>query len=324
MTAYRTSSFLALLLLASSLFLSAAPAQAASCWVSGNPTFTFSDVNLDSLTDTTASLGYVCQSDASTTYFALCLYMADGTPITGVNPRYMTNYNSSTLQFDLYGDAARTQKLGPMGSGLSPLTWSIAVPGGYQQSATPRTIYARIPGGQTSLVAGSNYQSQMPNSTLYYSWSTSAPPTSCTSSNASTLNFYSSATATVPNTCNISAATDMDFGNVGGLATAVNQTSSIMLRCPSGTTWRVGLNNGSHASGSTRRMASGSNYISYELYRDSGRTQRWGTSLGTDTSNGTGSGMTNAITLPVYGRVPAQATTASGTYSDTITVTLTY
>ncbi|UWX04453.1 spore coat protein U domain-containing protein [Pseudoxanthomonas sp. NC8] len=38
--------------------------------------------------------------------------------------------------------------------------------------------------------------------------------------------------------------------------------------------------------------------------------------------DGTGSGSIQALT--VYGRVPAQPVSAAGTYSDTVTVTLTF
>ena len=75
-------------------------------------------------------------------------------------------------------------------------------------------------------------------------------------------------------------------------------------------------------SGTTRRMRSaGGQFVSYELYRDSPRNQRWGNTLATDTLAGTGSG--NAQSLTVYGRVAPQAPTV-GTYNDTITVTVTY
>ena len=67
-------------------------------------------------------------------------------------------------------------------------------------------------------------------------------------------------------------------------------------------------------------------YLAYELYRDPSRTQRWGndTAGGTNTVNGSGSTQTNPTVLTVYGRVPVQAVGAPGTYTDTITVTLSY
>ena len=48
----------------------------------------------------------------------------------------------------------------------------------------------------------------------------------------------------------------------------------------------------------------------------------WGNTVGTDTVSATGSGASQAYT--VYGRVPMQTTPAAATYTDTITVTVTY
>ncbi len=137
--------------------------------------------------------------------------------------------------------------------------------------------------------------------------------------------FYTSASATVSNSCRITLSTDLDFGTVGALFANRDQTSTIIVRCPAGTNWRLGLSNGSNASGTVRRMRSAaSNYITYELYRDAARTQRWGNTPGTDTSDGTGAGESSPLTQTVYGRVPPQATAPAGAYTDIVTVTLTY
>jgi spore coat protein U-like protein len=69
-------------------------------------------------------------------------------------------------------------------------------------------------------------------------------------------------------------------------------------------------------------MRNATRYITYELYRNSARTQRWGNTLNTDTVTGTGNG--NIQNLSVYGRVPAQTTPNAGTYTDVVVVTVTY
>ena len=66
----------------------------------------------------------------------------------------------------------------------------------------------------------------------------------------------------------------------------------------------------------------GSGRHHYSLYQDSARTQNWGSSIGVDTVAGTGTGLTQSVS--VYGRVAAQTTPAAGTYTDTIVVTVTY
>ena len=69
-------------------------------------------------------------------------------------------------------------------------------------------------------------------------------------------------------------------------------------------------------------MSQSSEQVTYGLYQDSGRTQVWGDSAGTNTAAGTGSGL--AQTFSVYGRVPAQSTPSPGTYVDTVVVTVSY
>jgi spore coat protein U-like protein len=59
-----------------------------------------------------------------------------------------------------------------------------------------------------------------------------------------------------------------------------------------------------------------------QWYTDSGRTIVWGNTVGTDTVSATGNGASQSYT--VFGRVPAQTTPAPATYTDTITVTVTY
>src|SRR5690606_35993158 len=90
------------------------------------------------------------------------------------------------------------------------------------------------------------------------------------------LAFPTSVPARFENTCRITTATDLDFGAVAALPGSRDQASLIQLQCPTGTAWRVGLDNGSHALGTTRRMAGpNGNHLRYELYRDPQRTQRW-------------------------------------------------
>ena len=128
---------------------------------------------------------------------------------------------------------------------------------------------------------------------------------------------------TIQTSCTVSA-TNLDFGSNGVLAANVDQTSTVTVTCSATTPYNVGLSAGtaSGATVTTRQMQNGASTINYSLFRDSGRTQNWGNTVGTDTVSGTGSGIGQNIS--VYGRVPPQATPAPGAYTDTITVTVTY
>ena len=134
----------------------------------------------------------------------------------------------------------------------------------------------------------------------------------------------------VNGTCTINAAT-LDFGSTGLLTVAINATASLSVTCTNTTPFSVGLDNGANFS-STRRMRQGatSNYIGYQLYTDAGLTNAWTTASSSTTCTtanscilGTGNGSAQSVT--VYGQVPALGVApVPGTYTDTVTVTVTY
>jgi spore coat protein U-like protein len=93
----------------------------------------------------------------------------------------------------------------------------------------------------------------------------------------------------------------------------------------------LGTGTGSGATVATRKMtAAGGKTLAYGLYRDSGRTSVWGDVGGTDTvASSAGTGATQAKTFTVYGRIPADQSSAAGSgaglaYTDTVQITVTY
>jgi len=317
--------FLALLLLA--WLLAPAPAAAQGCWMGGVGNFNFGTVDIHGNTDTSLGISYTCMSNGATTYFRTCLYVAQGAPIAGVNPRWMTNYNGAQMAWNLYADPARSQIVGtpPSGGGHAALTSTFAIPGGWVQRSPTVTVYGRIPGNQ-SLPGGWNFQTQLGGSAIYWAWSNAGVPPSCTSGTGTgSATFHTQAAANVPTDCRIAQVSNLDFGTVASVRAPVDMTSQVVVRCPQGTAWNLAIGNGSHAAGTTRRMRSAAgNYVTYELYRNAARSQRWGTALGTDTVSGTGAGDNNPQSVTVHGRVPAQGPAAGGAYADTVTITLTY
>ena len=132
-----------------------------------------------------------------------------------------------------------------------------------------------------------------------------------TSSGATSTSTFQ-VTATVASSCTISATT-LAFGNY--TLAQLDGSSSITATCTNGTTF-------AGATTSTRKMTGPSaSGLSYSLYSDSGRTTNWGNATGSWVS-GTGTGA--AQVLSVYGRIPASQTASIGSYSDTITVTITF
>jgi spore coat protein U-like protein len=138
--------------------------------------------------------------------------------------------------------------------------------------------------------------------------------------NTSTLTV----TANVIGICTIDPAT-LAFGNYDATAN-VDVSTNITVRCTSGSSYWVGLGPGSNASGSARRMANGGNFLTYELYRDSNRTQVWDNA---DPAPATphlsaGNAGYSAYTTPVYGRIPASQIVPIGAYTDSVVMTVNF
>jgi spore coat protein U-like protein len=129
-------------------------------------------------------------------------------------------------------------------------------------------------------------------------------------------------TATVVAYCQLSASA-LAFGTYSG--TVIDSDSSVSVSCTNTTPYNVGLNAGT-ATGATvaaRKMTGpSSTLLSYTLYKNSGLSTNWGNTVGTDTESGTGSGTVQALT--VYGQIPAGQYVRPGSYTDTITATITY
>ncbi|AKC87505.1 Csu type fimbrial protein [Pseudoxanthomonas suwonensis] len=308
------------LALATAWLLPGEAMAANECNIDGSNPISFGTVGGGGAT-TTGSIRFYCQNDGpAVRSFRVCLYMNPILP-TGLDPRQMIQWwPLDYLDYHLYADPAMTQVIGSTTSGHA--VYSIAL----TMTATGRTyssmpVYGRIP-AQT--VTAGNYVSQITDFMRSTSQTgTTAPSATQCATAPITGQNYTEVSATFANTCYISTATDMDFGAVVSLAGNRDQTSTVSVRCPIGTNYRIALNYGGHSTGGTvrRMLGPGGNYLTYQLYRNAGRTQIWGNTNSNDVSD-TGNNAIQSFT--VYGRVPAQAAGSAGAYADTITVTLTY
>jgi len=200
--------------------------------------------------------------------------------------REMTGAGGATLSYQLFRDAARTENWG------NTTTTELTGTG----NATI-TVYGQIPAGQTV-----------------------APGTYTDTIHTATTSFE--VTVVVPASCTLGASA-LAFGNYSG--SVLNATSTISVDCTNSTPYNVGLNAGT-SSGATvaNRSMTGpsSTLLGYKLFSDAGRTTNWGNTVGTDTKAGTGNGAVQ--TLTVYGQIPAGELVRPGSYTDTVTATLTY
>jgi spore coat protein U-like protein len=125
--------------------------------------------------------------------------------------------------------------------------------------------------------------------------------------------------------CSIDAVGAVAFGVYDPLnASATDSAGTITYTCngPGGLlngSAVVTLSQGSSGNYAQRTMQSGANVLGYNVYVDAARTRVWG-----DSTGGTFPGFApvgRAQSLPVYGRMPPGQNVASGSYSDTLTVT---
>jgi spore coat protein U-like protein len=203
-----------------------------------------------------------------------------------ITNRMMTGPFGYTLKYAIYRDNARTQNWGNTTTTEDTGTGNSTV-----------TVYGRLTG------------SQFPISGTY----TDTIHTATTSFTVM---------ATITNACTIGASA-LNFGTYTGVA-ALNSTSAITVQCTNQAPYYVGLNAGTAtgATVTTRKMTSGTHTLNYGLYSNSAMTINWGNTVGTDTVSGTGTGNTQSLT--VYGLMPKNQALFPGTYTDTITATITY
>lgn len=129
-------------------------------------------------------------------------------------------------------------------------------------------------------------------------------------------------TATVATSCAVSAS-DLAFGSYDAAAnTDALATSAISVTCSLLTPYAISLDNGTNASGATRRMGSGASRLTYEIFRDVGLTGIFGLATSSLGISGIGTGF--AIPSVVYGKIPKNQAVAPGSYTDQITVTVDY
>ncbi|MBW2940813.1 Csu type fimbrial protein [Zhongshania aquimaris] len=287
-----------------------------------------------------ATLNYQCNTGGlallATARVRLCFSIGVGAQGSGVTivPRRMTS-GGNELQFNLYRDSARSVVWPIAISGVNryevDLQYSVPVLGGSGSGSV--TVYGDIISPQNTAVPGSysNNFSNFIDALMSFRANeallgTPSWPTSCTSGGtfSGTGSFPFVASATVEASCNpVFSVQNISFGTQGVLSANIDTTAIVAPQCTNTTPYQIGLDNGQNASGSTRRMHNGAGkYVSYELYRDVARSQRWGDTLNSDTLADTGTGSAQAQSI--YARTAPQITPSQGSYSDTVTVTIYY
>lgn len=142
------------------------------------------------------------------------------------------------------------------------------------------------------------------------------------SASAETQTADMAVSAEVSSVCSL-AATPLAFGEVA-LSGVTDGTTTISVNCTDGGAYTVGLGNGLHNATTQRNLQSGANLLAYDLFKEVGRTSRWG-DAGAELVSGTGTAAEQILT--VYGQIATGQSLVSGNgtpYTDTVLVTITY
>jgi spore coat protein U-like protein len=92
--------------------------------------------------------------------------------------------------------------------------------------------------------------------------------------------------------------------------------STISVNCTKDTTFTVQP----LTTANTFQMVNGAERLNYALYQEAGRTTDWRTTG----AEGTSASSNTAVEFRVYGTIPAGQDAAEGSYTDTVTVTVTF
>ncbi len=139
---------------------------------------------------------------------------------------------------------------------------------------------------------------------------------------AATATSTLSVSANIAGTCTVGAAS-LAFGAYSSTA-ASTANASVQVTCTNGVTAQVSLNQGQNNNKATafgtRALANGAtNFLGYDIYTDNTFTTLWNA---TNTVPVTSTG--SPVTLTAVGRIPSGQTPATGSYNDSVTITVTF
>ncbi|MET3816839.1 spore coat U domain-containing protein [Pantoea sp. UYEF8] len=186
-------------------------------------------------------------------------------------------------------------------------------------------IYLRTVPGQ--VVAAGTYQVTLNMAVTYRICTSIGIGSLCLSEQTGSGVIPITVTAILTNDCTTITAPNISFGSAPlvGSFSSVSQTINVL--CSKGSTYTVGLSNGSYPVGSVRNMASGANRLSYEIYKSTtsnrwgpGGTERWSS---TTSSAVSADGLTRGFNYTAR-VLTSQNTPPAGNYSDSVVVDLSF
>lgn len=120
------------------------------------------------------------------------------------------------------------------------------------------------------------------------------------------------------------ATSNLAFGQYDPLAQNATQelsaSANVTMLCTRSTSAALSLDSGRNPIGASRNLAGTSQHVSYQLFRDAGRTQEWGGGVSGIQFISEGVRKPQQVTL--YGRIPPGQEVVSGMYTDVVTATV--
>ncbi|MDH6593937.1 spore coat protein U-like protein [Variovorax sp. TBS-050B] len=320
-------------LAALALLLAPAYAWAQSC-TSASFRSGFGPTTVDIVPDTTASAGVVFEArctSGSNTLVTYCLYVAPvGTQQRDNNTYYVTATPDSRLAWRMTGGSGGVQ-VSRDGAGIA--TTGQTCGGGANAPCSTNTTYTitYLPRQQQDRVRPGIYTQTFNAKALVGAAATgggtaaycSTPPPG-----TQVVNSTFTVNANVLTNCQIENVANIDFGSQGSVstansgATALRAFGNVGVRCTYETPYTLTIDNGQHASAGVRRMQSGSNFLSYQLFQP-GCTTAWNA---TSSLSGTGNTVNAINNHQVCAQLTAPLAVAppAGTYTDTVVITATF
>jgi spore coat protein U-like protein len=297
-------------------------AEAQSCTYSVDPVLSFGSVMgvPTPQIDVAATISVTCTGPViGVLPTRVCLSIPAGSGGLSIADRRLAS-GASFVQYQLFGDAGRTQVWGALGGSSPPVTVDFPALSGTATQVV--SVYGRVFAGQTGKPIGTYTSTLTPIQARAATYLLVLPPSCTTLNSAPTTIGPMQVNLAINPSCTISA-NPLSFGTVTGLS---GQTASTNLSatCTLNAPYSIALDGGSVAgdvNARRMRLGPGPDTIDYQLYRDSARTLVWGDTTGTRVT-GVGTGSTQSI--PVFGLVPTQGPRPPGVYADTITVTIVF
>lgn len=306
-------------------FSSAHAACAVTGTTNGTYTYTAATINSDATITYTGTIR--CTNVGSTAQISQ--YMCMKTVFTGAT----TANNSVTLPYTV------TATVGGAGSSTTNQTsnvWYGPVTTVAPSNIVSYSVSIKVPARSGSLTT---YPIGTYTGSIQLFWDMQANSSSVCEGNSGggwdSGNTTITANYIVPSLCQLDSTSNVDFGNINDIGTTSRDYTAqgvVNTTCNNSTPYSIYLGDGNNRIvGGFRRMTNGSSeYIPYQLYKDSNYSTVWDTTGGVNTVGGSGgvskTGSGSAQSTNVYGKIPQGTTisTTPGKYSDTIVVTVTY